>query len=149
MLPRVGNWATACQDWEVGRRVLVAAATAVPLLCMPFRPGAPLLACQGGGFPEPEGRAAPSRIYPAASPDPPWVSLLLLLPWVRVRAKGTQDQPGRPGTRSHLRKPGPLLPYALLAVSLWTSPFTSLSLHFHTFKMGRMILPVRGVKRIL
>lgn len=30
----------------------------------------------------------------------------------------------------------------------WTSPFTSLSLHFHTFNVSGMILPVRGIKGV-
>lgn len=56
--------------------------------------------------------------------------------------------PGGLETRSYLGKAGPYLPHHSLAVSPRTSPFISLSLHFHPFKMSRMILHARGDRRI-
>lgn len=114
-----------------------------------FRPGASLLVCQGGGFPEPE---RPGCSPAEAIPLPPQTQIrphptlgspcLCFFPGWWVRAEGTQCQPGVP------KKAGSVLLYCPLAVSLGTESFAPLRLHFHIFKIGRMILPVRCVKRI-
>lgn len=71
----------------MGLGAQVTAATAVPPMSMAFRPGVPLLICQGVDLPEAESPGCTTAKFtslppqtPEKTPPHPGVSLLLLLP---------------------------------------------------------------------